>query len=175
MEEIAWKKDETPYVVFPCSKCRQFMYAKANQKSKRCVRCGRSHLVKDITERGELVLGISIAVELVKQRQDELAIQELGTRPDFRTSNDFFIANPSSSKNISEIRKNEHNGEYEGTFRKMLQELSQKYESFPLYIIEIMGDNYGIPKSELKLLTRAFQKRGVLRRLRDYSFQLKLD
>lgn len=175
MEDIAWKKDETPYVVFPCSKCRQYMYAKTIQKSKTCVRCGRSHIVNNIIESGKIVNGISVAVELVKQKQDEFAIQELGTRPDFRTSNDFFIANPSNSTNTSESKENGDNGEYEGAFKKMLWELSHKYKSFPLYIIEIMAENYGIPISEVKLLARSFQKRGILKRIKNYSYQVKFE
>ncbi|MFW9879119.1 MAG: hypothetical protein ACFFG0_39070 [Candidatus Thorarchaeota archaeon] len=175
MEEIAWKKDKTPYVVFPCTKCHQFMYAKTVQKFKRCVRCGRSHVITKIIESGEIVIGISVAVELVKRKQNEFAIKELGTPPDFRTSNDFFIAHPSSSINIAELKEINKNGEYEGIFKIMLRELSLKYKSFPLYIIEIIADKYGIPISEVKLLTRDFQKRGILQQLKDYSFQVNID
>ena len=72
IEEIAWKKDETPYIVFSCSKCKQFTYTKTTQKLKKCVRCGRTHIVANIEEQGEIVYGISKAVELVKIKQNEM-------------------------------------------------------------------------------------------------------
>ena len=173
MEDIAWKRDETPYIVFACSKCRQYIYAKTTQKSKKCARCGRTHAVNNILESGEVVLGISTAVELVKKRQDEFAIKELGTRPAFRSSNDFTITQ--SIDKDEEISKEEgSNDEYRIKFKQMLIHLSNRYENFPLYIIEIMAENYGVPESEIKLLIRSFQKQGILKRLKDNLFQVKI-
>jgi len=173
MEDIAWKKDETPYVVFPCKKCRQYIYAKITQKTKKCLRCGRSHTVNNVKESGEIVYGMSPAVELVKQRQDEFAIKELGTRPKFRTFNDFTISHSRNTK--TNFEEKENGEEFKETFIKMLIDLSQKYNSFPFYIIEIMADNYGIPEAEVKFLTRSFQKQGILKRLKDYSYHVNLE
>lgn len=173
MEEAAWKKDKTPYIIFACSKCRQFTYVKTNQKTKKCARCGRAHTVSNILDTGEIVYGISTAVEVVKQKQDEFAIKELDARPSFRTFNDFTII-----QNIEFKRKGieqENEKEYEQKFEEMLIELSKMHDSFPFYILEIMADNYGIPVSEVKLLTRSFIKKGILKRLKDYYYQVKLD
>lgn len=54
MEDTAWKKDETPYLVFACRKCRQYTYVKTTQKSKKCARCRRTHTVSDIMGSGEV-------------------------------------------------------------------------------------------------------------------------
>lgn len=145
---------------------------KTTQKSKKCTQCGSSHVVSTIMETGEIVYGISNVVELVMQKQDEFAIKKLGTRPDFRTFNDYTITQYCNTKNNAEEKEN--GKEYEVRFRKMLHKSSQKYQNFPLYIIEIMAENYGIPKSEIKLLTRDLQRQGVLIRLKDYSYKIKL-
>ena len=62
MEEAAFKKDETPYLIYESSKCRQFMYVKTTQKGKKCLRCGRTHVVSKIIDSGEIVYGMSAAV-----------------------------------------------------------------------------------------------------------------
>ena len=91
LEEVAWKKDETPYLVFSCTKCNGFTYVKNTQKKKKCPRCGRVHVVSNISNRGEIINGISAAVDRVKEKQHELAIKELGSSPEFRSLNDFKI------------------------------------------------------------------------------------
>jgi hypothetical protein len=174
MECNAWKKDETPYLVFSCSKCHQFTYVRPTRKSKKCARCGRSHVVSKILERGDIVYGLSTAVELVKRKQNEFAIKELGTHPDFRTFNDFTITKPLDKKEKNIDEENIEN-EYYSRFKEMLFDISKKYKRFPLYIIEIMADNYYIPESEVKLLTRSFQKQGILKLVKDYLYQVKLD
>jgi hypothetical protein len=171
MEDILWKKDVTPYLVFPCSKCRQYTYVKTTQKSKKCARCGRMHIVDNILDSGEIVNGISNAVELVKQKQDEFALNELGSKPEFRTPGDFMVATDIEPKRIAENEKPDH--DYEQQFTQMLLDLSISHKNFPYYVIEIMADNYCIPQSELKLLTRQLLKRGKLRLLKDGTYQVR--
>lgn len=122
---------------------------------------------------GEIVYGISTAVEVVKQKQDEFAIKELGARPTFRTSNDFIIAQDIVP--LKKVKKEENEEEYDQKFKEMLIEISKLHKSFPFYIIEIMADNYGIPKSELRLLTRQFERLGMLERLKDYTYKVKFN
>jgi len=174
MEESVWKKDENPYLVFSCSKCHQFTYVRSTQKSKKCARCGRSHVVSKILERAVIVYGVSAAVELVKSKQNEFAIKELGSHPDFRTFNDFTINKPLDKKKKNVDEENIEN-EYYSKFKEMLFDISKKYKRFPHYIIEIMADNYSIPKSEVKLLTRSFQKQGSLRLVKGHLYQVKFD
>lgn len=170
MEEIAWKRDDTPYLVFPCAICKQYTYVKVTQKTKKCVRCGHSHIVTKILESGEIVKGISSAVDTVKIRQNEFALKELGRYPEFRTSNDFKI--DKSIMPQHNITEEDFDDENYAQFKKMLLELSDLYREFPFYLIEIMAEKYGIPDSEVKLLTRNFLNQGILIRLEDSLFKL---
>jgi len=63
------------------SKCKQYLYVKTSQKAKRCLRCGQYHKISSIINSGEIVKGLSEAVDAVKTRQNELAIKELGNVP----------------------------------------------------------------------------------------------
>ncbi|MFX1304402.1 MAG: DUF1922 domain-containing protein [Promethearchaeota archaeon] len=177
MEEIAWKTDKTPYLVFPCSKCKQYTYAKTTRKTKKCTRCGRSHIVSKILSIGEIVNGISVAVELVKKRQDELAIKELGTSPEFRTINDFAILKSVKGKSHKKeiLDKEDNEEQYYSKFKHILIELSNMYSKFPFYILEMMAENYNIPSSEVKLLANTFQKQGILIKLDDNLYQVNIE
>ena len=172
MEDATWKKDETPYLIFECAKCKQYLYVKTTQKGKKCLRCGRTHTVSTIINTGEIVNGITAAVEMVKIRQDEFGKKELGHTPEFRAFGDFKAATQ-KSKNIF-VDDDESIEETTRQFRKMLSEISAMYKKFPIYIIEIMAENYGIPIVELKNLTKSFQKKGILVRLDDYSYTVQL-
>ena len=171
MEEVGWKRDETPYIVFGCKKCNQFMYVKETQKRKKCLRCGRSHKVSDIKNSGEIVNGMTNAVKTVKEKQNDLALKELGTLPEFKSLNDFRI-----TKNMKSISKTIDNciveNDYLYKFKKMLIELSEMYNEFPFYIIEMMAEDYGIPESEVKLMTTMFVKQGILVRLNNISYKI---
>ena len=167
IEEMTWKRDETPYIIFSCKKCGQYMYTKETQKSKKCLRCGRSYIVSRIKNLGETVKGMTNAVERVKQKQNELAIKELGNEPEFRTSSDFKITNKISLQKPVlpefQVKDNERNDDdYLDSFKKMLLELSKSYKEFPLYMVELIAENYNIPDKELKLLIRNFQKNEML-------------
>jgi len=171
MEDATWKKDETPYLIFECAKCKQYLYVKTTQKGKKCLRCGRTHTVSTIINTGEFVNGITAAVEMVKKRQDEFGKKELGHTPEFRAFGDFKVATQ-KSKNVF-VDDDESSEETTTQFKKMLKEISSTYKKFPLYIIEVMAENYGIPIAELKNLTKSFQKKGILVRLDDYSYTVK--
>ena len=77
--------------------------------------------------------------------------------------------------NLTESKKeinDEKRDKLEEIFKKMVAELTQKYKHFPLYIIEIMAENYGIPCSEVKILIRGFQKKGKLIKLKNNLYKL---
>ena len=182
MEEITFKKDESPYLIFTCKKCRQYSYVKTTQKTKKCLRCGRTHQVKDILSLGELVYGMSAAVDAVKQKQTELTI------PEFRSEGDFVVATnktptrtrvkKSKSKTLSDSDKDNDNNkslDFEERFIEVLLELSMLYGKFPKYILEIMADNYAIPALELKLLVKSFKKLGVLTVLKNENYYYQLE
>jgi len=156
--------------VFPCAKCKQYTYIKTTQKAKKCVRCGHSHTVTKILESGEIVKGISTAVQTVKRRQNEFALKELGTHPQFRALNDFKIEK--TIKLQHKITDEKSDDENYAKFKKLLTELSDLYREFPFYAIEIMAEKYEIPDSEVKLLTRSFLNQGILIRSEDSLFKL---
>ena len=175
MEELGWKKDETSYIVFQCKKCHQYLYVKITQKTKKCLRCRRNHKVETIKESSEIVLGISTAVEMVKTRQNQLARKELGSDPDLRAFGDFKAAS-SSSKSYSKNQELEKkDGEYLNKFREMLIKIYSMYKKFPIYVLEVIGDNYSIPSSEIKILTRNFLMEGILIRLEDNQYTVKVE
>ncbi|MBY9016375.1 MAG: DUF1922 domain-containing protein [Candidatus Lokiarchaeota archaeon] len=159
MEDIAFKKDETAYLIFACKKCQEYSYVKTTQKTKKCLRCGRTHQVRDVINDGEVVYGITEAVNAVKRKQNELAT------PEFRSGSDFVVATncfaqPKSS--VSALRNNDQEIDYKQKFSEMLLELSKLYKRFPEYMLEIMAENYGIPILELEVLIRNAKKSGML-------------
>ena len=178
MEEAGWKKDEKPYLIFTCSKCKQYLYVKTLQKTKKCLRCGRQHKVSSIINSGEIVKGMTKAVEMVKTLQNELAIKEIGNTPELRTADDYVVRSKKIDREYSEIFEthsiDENDDELEKVFRKMIHEISESYDKFPFYVLEIMAENYAIPSSELRLLVKNSLKEGFLILLPDNSYRTKL-
>ena len=169
MNEQGWAHDKTPYLIFACNKCHQFSYVKLNQKTKRCLRCGRVHQVNKIISTGETVSGISNALELVKKKQGKLKGDSY-----FKVESSFEILpgrenitkkqngqdHKNEQQNISFSDVKEENFAYE--FKEMLHELAKMYKSFPKYLIYIMAENYSIPKQEVSNLLRVMMREGFL-------------
>ena len=159
MEDIRVKRDETPYLIFACRKCGGFSYVKTVQEVKKCLRCGRKHQVQDILKKGEVVSGMTEAVNTVKRKQNELAT------PEFRSGSDFIVAtntNIRPKSSIRALRNKDKEIDYTSKFTEMLLELSKLYKRFPNYMLEIMADDYQIPQIELKTLIRSAKKTGML-------------
>ena len=180
MEETAFKKDETPYLIFTCSKCRQYSYVKTTQKTKKCLRCGRTHQVKDILSLGEIVYGMTAAVEAVKQKQTEIATPEFRSEGDFVVATNKFPTRTPVRKNKKKVLSDKDsdknvNFDFKEQFSEVLLELSRLYGKFPRYMLEIMADNYGIPALELKLLIKSFKKQGILTVLKNEDFYYQLE
>jgi len=160
VEKSAFKKDETPYLIFACKKCQQYSYVKTSQKTKKCLRCGRSHQVNTILKEGEIVFGMSLAVNTVKRKQNELAI------PEFRSQSDFVIESkryPNNSNNLiySKAKSNE-NLDNESKIKVLLYNLSKLYRKFPAYMIEIVAEETGISQQERSILIEKLKKSGFL-------------
>ena len=172
MEETAFKKDETPYLIFACKKCQQFLYVKTTQKTKKCLRCGRSHQVKNVLNEGEIVSGMTLAVNTVKGKQNELAITE------FRSQNDFIIDTKSIQNNSLTFAysKKENSDEPDNRlkFKTLLLNLSKLYSKFPAYMIELMAEDTDIPNQELPRLIKKFKKKGFLIPIKDELFYYKI-
>ena len=92
MDDLIPKKDNTPYVIFKCIRCAQYLYVKASQKTKKCLRCGRNHQVNNIMKDGKMINGNVNALNYLKKKQNELALIEIGANPDLRALNDFSVA-----------------------------------------------------------------------------------
>lgn len=180
MEEITFKKDETPYLIFTCSKCSQYSYVKTTQKTKKCLRCGRTHQVKDILGLGEIVYGMTVAVDTVKQKRTELATPEFRSEGDFVVATNKFPSRTPVKKSKSKVLSDKNNDknvnlDFKEQFSEVLLELSKLYGKFPKYMLEIMADNYGIPAVELKLLIKSFKKLGILTVLKNEDFYYQLE
>jgi len=150
------------------------MYVKQTQKTKKCLRCRRTHKVSDINNSGEIVKGMTRVVETVKEKQHELAIKELGTAPEFRSFGDFRLHNLSRNKK-KEVETFREEIDYLPQFKKMLIKLVELYTKVPYFAFEIFAENYNIPKAELKILFHFFQKKGVILRDSDYAYRINLD
>ncbi|MFX1364514.1 MAG: DUF1922 domain-containing protein [Promethearchaeota archaeon] len=161
MKDVRWKRDKTPYIVFACSKCKQFMYAKQTQKSKKCLRCGLTHKIPNLLSSKDIIHGMTNAVERVKEKQHELAIQETGSAPEFSSFGDFKIQKRKEPIN-KEMILMDSESEYIRKFNKMLMNMEEIYTKVPYYVFEIFAENYAIPESELNFLIHLFQKKGVL-------------
>lgn len=169
MNDQKWKRDNTPYLVFSCSKCQQFSYVKLTQKTKKCLRCGRIHKVNSIKCDGEIVSGITKALKLVKKKQGEL-----NGEPHFEVDTSFSIIKE-PERRLNEIKK-QHQIEqqnknlllskkeenYSIRFKQMLYELANMYATFPKYLIEIMAENYSIPTHRVSEFIRMMLREGDL-------------
>ncbi|MFX1257043.1 MAG: DUF1922 domain-containing protein [Promethearchaeota archaeon] len=176
-ENLSWKKDTTPYIVFKCEKCNQHLYAKKTQKTKKCLKCGRIYQIKNVKNVEAIVKGMTNAVNKVKEKQNELAIKELGCLPDLRTSNDFFITfksskTPQRKNNFSKTETLKNNSSE--NFKHLLLTLSHAYKKFPGYMIQLMAEDYDISPKELKILIKKFIKEGKIKCLRNNYYILKL-
>ena len=108
---------------------------------------------------GEEVIGMTEAVNAVKRKQNEIAI------PEFRSGGDFVITARNTTRPKSKaikVKKDNKEIDYTDKFTEMLLELSNLYNHFPKYLLEIKAEDYQIPAIELKTLIRSAKKSGKL-------------
>ena len=171
------EKDKTPYLVFPCSKCNQFLYSKLTQKTRKCLRCGKIYTISSIKMKGEIINGLSNAFKYVKEKQNEIAIDTSGSELKFNAFNDFSIAG--KTKNVDEtpfkpILKADQDEDYENQFILLLQKISNMYKEFPIYLIELMADEFKIPISLIESLINRLKVKGKLIPLSGKYFKVEL-
>ena len=172
MEISRWKKDETSYLIFSCSKCKRWLYVKITQKTKKCLNCNKSHPVQKMMERGYIVSGLSNAIATIKQKQNELALEEMGSSPDLKTEKAFIIPNNCSLKKAVPNPK-VLDGDHEETFKALLIQLSKKYKQFPKYLIMLLAKEYELPNHQISILISRFTKLGLLIPLKNNYYTLK--
>ncbi len=178
MEELTFRNDETPYLIFACKKCRQYSYVKIIQKTKKCLRCGRTHQVKDILSLGEIVYGMTAAVDTVKQKQSELGVAEFRSESDFVVATNIFKGHATEPKSKKKSLSEKHNDEdknYKEKFKEMLLELSNLYGKFPMYMLKMIAENYGIPTSKLTEFVKVSKKIGLLTVSKDENNYYKVN
>ncbi len=172
---MGFKKDQTSYYVFACLKCQQYSYVKTTQKTKKCLRCGRMHKVKNIASISEVINGITVAKDRVITLQDELARKELGFEPSFHAENDFSLVLSNSNEPEERTKVIPEDDETKSSkFETMLRSLHYQYRNFPGYLIELSAQDKGISKKEVQFLITRFLHKGVLKKTSDglYSFRI---
>ena len=169
------KKDQKPYLVAPCICCKQYFYVNLTkgQKIKKCLRCGKRNSV--LKSRGEVVKGMTAALERVKERQHQFSLQQEGRDPDYHVgSEDGFVvasARPDPEDVIQGNkagRKNEAEDNFEAEFEALLRHVSQEYDAFPEYVLGMKADEFHVPRDELKVLIQSYLRRGILSKNHDY-------
>ena len=167
-----FKRDETPYLVFPCSKCKQYHYVKTTQKGKKCLRCGRHHKVENYLKQGEIVKGMTTALELVKKKQNQF-----GGTPDLNSENEFIVAGNKKPQPItkSKPRKTVEGEEidYYDYFLTMLEKIKEQFIEFPGYLLRMMAPEYDIPLAMTSALKNKAVKEGQLIKLKEEYFKIK--
>jgi hypothetical protein len=170
-----WRRDETPYLIFSCAKCKRWLYVKTTQKKKKCLSCGRYHTVQKILDKGLIVNGMSEAISIIKQKQNELALNEMSINPDLKTENSFFLFKVYKLKK-KKLIANAPNIDYDRSFNELLIHLSKNYQRFPKYLIQLLAKDYEIPNSEITLLITKYTIKGILVPLKnDYYFLKNLN
>jgi len=151
---------------------------KTTQKSKKCLRCNKTHQVERILKNGEIIRGMTTAMERVKSLQNELARTELGKNADFISERGFYITQKTSNNPASQstckvkLSKQAIEGEidYYVAFLEVLRELDADYKKFPHYLIKILAEDKGIPPSELSSLIRKAFREGLLIKKKDLYY-----
>ncbi len=170
--EKGFPKDTKEYLISKCSKCGQYFYVKTTQKNKKCVRCGRTHVVKDIIPSGEIVVGVTAASDRMRERLNSLAVKELGAAPFLRAEREakktikVLVERPSKREKL-EISLEEK-------FTIALDKLAKSYNQVPSYIIEFMHKETSIPLEEFKILLAKYLKSGKIERLSGNYYKFNL-
>jgi len=170
MEGATFRKDTKEYLIFPCSKCGRYLYVKATQKTKKCFSCGRTNRVSSLKSY-ETVEGMTEAVQRVKERQNALAVGELGFSPTFQTKNEFKLAKIPVKKPIHSDTRDDYQ-ESSTKFLKILEKIRDNYSRFPFQVLEMLAIEEKLPVSELRILVKEAEQKGTLTKEKDnyYSF-----
>ena len=172
-EKMEFKKDKTPYYVFSCSKCQQYSYVKTTQKTKKCLRCGRRHQIKNIAFISEIMTGITAAKDRVIELQDELARKEFGFEPVFHANNDLILIPSKSKKTHKTLRKIDVDGEGKLIlFKTILNSLQKQYPKYPFYLIELAAQDKGFSREEIKFLMIEFLTKRIVQRTSEDLYYL---
>jgi PHP family Zn ribbon phosphoesterase len=157
------------YIVFKCSKCFEYTYAKVSQKRKKCPRCGRNHTVQKL--KGDIVEGPTEARNKVVLMQN---MKTGGKLPEFESLvRTIVISKASSSKDFNEI-KTEFGNFISVIYKFQLNEKIDPNSGFPAYILDILLNEIGFPKFKQKKMIERLKRSSKLVEVNsDYYYMFK--
>ncbi len=160
MGENRWKKDNTPYFIFSCFKCKNYSLVKTTQKGKKCLRCGHYHHVSQLESNSEVVKGATAARMKLIEKQNFLAKKELGSDPDLIAEGGFSVSNGYKENQISNNQKQARSSF--DIFNKLLLKLDFKFKQFPEYVIYMIAEEQGIPRGKVKKMIDRCMREHIL-------------
>jgi PHP family Zn ribbon phosphoesterase len=157
------------YIVFKCSKCFGYTYAKISQKGKKCPRCGRNHTVEK--QKGDIVEGPTEAMIRVKRFQNMKTGNKL---PELKSSvRDVVIAKAKGNGNFNE-NKTEFGNFVSVIYKFQLNEKIDPNSGFPAYILDILLNEIGFPKFKQKKMIERLKRSSKLVEVNsDYYYMFK--
>ncbi|MHA1756560.1 MAG: DUF1922 domain-containing protein [Promethearchaeota archaeon] len=184
MDHKYMKKDLSPYIIFKCPSCHNFLYFKQGKKSKTCTRCNKRFGLKPIlANKIMIVKGMTAAVNKVKVLQNQRALKELGEAPKLHATNQYqlkqtsscFITNKNSHDSISFEEKIGKNRDYESleTITKQIKlelwKMFKMYGTLPAHVINLIFQQYNISNKERsKIINKLISDKILLPQKNNY-------
>ena len=148
----------TNYIIFACSKCNQYTYAKSDQKGKKCPRCGRGHVITEVN--GEIVESLVEASNLVRKLQSNFA----GQKP--RLESKSFGFSVLNQKKSEEVVVNKKKSIEEGISYKeyliCIKNLKAIYTEMPAHIYSMFLQKKGLSEAEINQFSSVAIKENKL-------------
>ncbi len=159
------------YIIFECMNCNQFIYAKIEQKSKKCPRCRKNHPIKQV--QGHIVNGCTKAMEEVKKLQNlkitdesmnfKSTIPEVRFKTVEKNSNEDLIQDTTLfNKSIIENNNVGFKSFIQRIYEFQENELIETSIGFPPYILEILLEDIDIDNFQKKKLLNTIKSNGKL-------------
>ncbi|TXT65427.1 MAG: hypothetical protein BAJALOKI1v1_430018 [Promethearchaeota archaeon] len=151
------QKDKKPYIIFQCAKCRQYMYVKPAQKSKKCLRCGKMHSLQAIKEchQVDIVYGMSNALNRVKSLQNDFALKYIKAAPALQAQYQFSPIKKNNEANTVKKTAAQEKTKEE-VVRILIMDLSHQYKEFPSYMLSMVAQEHNIDQKTLDGIIRHF-------------------
>ena len=157
------QKTPTEYIVFQCTKCNQYTYAKTIQKGKKCVRCGRNHIVANL--KGDIVSSPNQAMKLVKKLQNEA--YSVNRFRSTKKSIPLTLTDPLTGAPLPKLPQT--NSQLDKLLRKIVEwqqnEQISALEGFPEYIVEYIAQEIEPDPTQRTVLIRKLHKLERITRL----------
>ncbi|MHA1725439.1 MAG: DUF1922 domain-containing protein [Promethearchaeota archaeon] len=175
MDHKYMKKDLSPYIIFKCPSCHNFLYFKQGKKSKTCTRCNRRFGLKPIlANKIMIVKGMTAAVNKVKELQNRQALKELGEAPKLHANNQYQLKR-SSSLFIENKKKVRDDGDQESLetltnqIKLELWKMFKMHGKLPVYVINMIFQHHDISNRERnKIMSKLILEKILLPQKNNY-------